>query len=422
MVDQESLAALSPFDRAAVNVARDRLEHLERTTRALFATLSEIRGLGPPVAAPAVLPKPSQFLTLDRDRLAEALRIAASAWLVFVTVIFIPSVPGGLGTVAVAARMAIAGMAAPYFDFKKMLAPILTGAACAFPVYIFLLPTLSEFYQLALVIFAMIFAVDYVFHEPRQGLWRTFVAFMFMTLIHVTSEQSYSLPFFINTVLQWIVFIGLLCVTMYVPIPEQPDLMFPRMVRRLLDSSAYLLSLGWRPASKPSHWRTVFHRHEVATLPQKLATWGRALPPAALGSTTPGQLQALVTSLRALSLRMEALLVARAAPQAEARVQQLRADMRTWRAGVMMVLAKLADAPESADPADLRARLDTMLARIEQRIETAVNSADAVAVSSEDNENMVRLLGAYRGVSEALIAFVNHSAAIDWSCLREARF
>jgi hypothetical protein len=88
----------------------------------------------------------------------------------------------------------------------------------------------------------------------------------------------------------------------------------------------------------------------------------------------------------------------------------------------MTVLAKLAVAPESADPADLRAQLDTVLAWVEQRIETAINSADAVAVSSEDNENMVRLLGASRGITEALIAFVNHSAAIDWSRLRQARF
>jgi len=35
---------------------------------------------------------------------------------------------------------------------------------------------------------------------------------------------------------------------------------------------------------------------------------------------------------------------------------------------------------------------------------------------------MIRLLGAYRGVSEGLIAFADHAAAIDWGRLREARF
>jgi len=45
---------------------------------------------------------------------------------------------------------------------------------------------------------------------------------------------------------------------------------------------------------------------------------------------------------------------------------------------------------DGADAADLRARLDAMVARIKQRIETAVNTADAAAVSAEHNKNMVR--------------------------------
>jgi hypothetical protein len=99
--------------------------------------------------------------------------------------------------------------------------------------------------------------------------------------------------------------------------------------------------------------------------------------------------------------------------------RQLRADMLTWRPAVQTVFAKLAAAPEAAD---LRARLDAMLARIEQRIEAAVNTAEEAAVSAEDNENMVRRLGAYRGISEALMAFVDHATAIDWGRLREAGF
>lgn len=424
LMDQARLAALSPFDQAAVNVARDRLEHLERTTGALLATLSEIRGLGPPVAAPAALPEPSQFLVLDRDRLAEAVRLAASAWLVFLAVVFIPGLPGGLGTVATAVVVlaSITSPVMPNVSITGMLGPVLAGATCAFPVYFFLMPALSEFYQLALVLFSVTFSIAYVLHEPRQGLSRILILLLFMSLIHVTNQQGYSFSFFVNTVLQWCVFIGLLTVTHYVPVSGQPDQVFPRMVRRMLQSSAYLLSLGWRTTSRPSHWRTAFHQHEVATLPQKLATWGRALPPAALGSATPDQLQVLVTSLQGLSLRIEALLVARAAPQAEARVDQLRDDMRTWIAEVQKVFAQLAATPEAIDPVDLRAQLDFMLARIEQRIETAVNTADEAAVSAEDNANMVRLLGAYRGLSQALIAIANRSTAIDWGRLREARF
>ncbi len=424
VVDQGGLATLSPFDQAAVNVARDRLEHLERTTRALFATLSEIRGLGPPVAAPATLPPPPQLLVLDRDRLAEALRVAASAWLIFLAVVYIPGLPGGLATVATAVvvQSMVTSPVTPNFSVKGMLAPVLVAAACTFPIYIFLMPALSDFYQLALVLFTATFGIAYVLHEPRQGIARSVILLLFMMLISVNNEQQYHFIPFTNTVLQWLVFLGLLTLVQYFPVSGQPDQVFPRMVRRLLNSSAYLLSLDWKPAATPSHWPAAFHRHEIATLPQKLPGWGRGLPPGALGSATPGQLQALVTSLQALSLRIEALLEARAAPQAEARVHQLQADVRTWRTGVQRLLEELAAVPEAADPADVRTRLDAMLAQIQQRIAAVVNSADDGAISAEDNENMIRLLGAYRGVSEGLIAFADHAAAIDWGRLREARF
>jgi hypothetical protein len=87
-----------------------------------------------------------------------------------------------------------------------------------------------------------------------------------------------------------------------------------------------------------------------------------------------------VTFLQALGLRFEALLEACAAPQAVARVDQLRADMLAWRTGAETVFATLAVA--AVDPAELRAGLDVTLARIEQRIETAVNTAGEAAVSA----------------------------------------
>ena len=63
-----------------------------------------------------------------------------------------------------------------------------------------------------------------------------------------------------------------------------------------------------------------------------------------------------------------------------------------------------------------------MLARVEERIATAINTTDVAAVSAKEDENMIRLLGAHRGVSEAVIAFAECAAAIDWNRLREARF
>ena len=43
-------------------------------------------------------------------------------------------------------------------------------------------------------------------------------------------------------------------------------------------------------------------------------------------------------------------------------------------------------------------------------------------MSLEEVKNMYRLLGAHRGLSEALVDFAKRVAPIDWASLREARF
>jgi hypothetical protein len=63
-----------------------------------------------------------------------------------------------------------------------------------------------------------------------------------------------------------------------------------------------------------------------------------------------------------------------------------------------------------------------MLERLEGQIERAVASADQASVSTREKENSIRLLGAFRGVSEALLNFARQSGLIDWIRLREARF
>ena len=122
-------------------------------------------------------------------------------------------------------------------------------------------------------------------------------------------------------------------------------------------------------------WKARFHTYEVVTLPLKLVQWGRSLPPAALGASTPGQVETFVNRLWGLSYRMQALLEARAAHQSRALVRELRPDIRAWRTGVESILRSLAVEPESADYEDLRSRLRATLTRLEARIEETLDSS-----------------------------------------------
>jgi hypothetical protein len=422
---EQARKTLTHFDRAAMGVSRDRLTHMEAVTRDLFATVSAIRGLERHEAAAGLRRTGARF-TLDRDRLGQALRVAASAWLAFLVIIYVPDVPGELATSGIITRIVIADTKFAWIPVNALIRPTFTVMLVAFPIYVFLMPALSSFAELAVLLFAFVFVVNYKFHAPKQALWHVLFLFLFLSLAGIKNVQTYSFLHFANTALQWALLFLLLSLTEYLPVSQQPDHVYRCMIGRFFRSCEFLMApLGWgtqHGPSLPARWRKKFHTYEVATLPRKLAVWGRFIPPAALGRTPRGQLKALAMSLQALSFRMEELMEAGVLRQSDLLVRELLADVRRWRVAVQEIFAQLADKPETAEIATLESRLEAVLVRFEARIQESFDKVDEPGFSAEESGNMYRLLGAHRGVSDALVNFAGKTAAIDWARLREQRF
>jgi hypothetical protein len=86
------------------------------------------------------------------------------------------------------------------------------------------------------------------------------------------------------------------------------------------------------------------------------------------------------------------------------------------------IFQSLAEDPAAVNQKALRSRLDRKLAQLEVRIKEALNKADEGQINNRESENFYRLLGAYRGVAEAAVAFAGVSGRINWTPWREARF
>ena len=140
-----------------------------------------------------------------------------------------------------------------------------------------------------------------------------------------------------------------------------------------------------------------------------------------MAGTTPEQAQSLTISLQALGYRIEALLEARGIPQAQLLVQELREDMRVWHHGVQYTFEQLSGDPTVAQRDTFRAGLAAIMNRLEDRIHAALDKAND-QLSEQEGENFYAMLGAYRGVSGALVDYAGSAGAIDWSRWREERF
>ena len=407
-------------------VTRSRLLHLERLTRSLFETVSELGGFGT-ASAPAEAPRvPAAVFLPDPDRLANVVRFMAIMWMAWLALIYINDLPGGAGLVSFASALGIAIANMPQLPISKLFVPAASSVLFAAVVYIFIMPQLSSFIGLGLLIFAATFAICYLFAEPRQMLGRALGLAMFVTIASISNEQTYNFLSVANTAMMFPLIFLILAITAYIPWSPRPERAFLRLLGRYFRSSAYLMSaMRWDPAhaaTRLERWKRGFHAREVATLPAKLRGWHPHLDNWVLSDNSPEQVQALVTSLQTMAYRMQHLLEERNTPQAQLLVQELLEEFRAWRLGVQGTFQQLSQDPAVGERDALRTRLDGVREHMEARIKATLNKAAEGEFSDRDAENFYRLLGAYRGVSEALVEYAANAAGIDWAPWREERF
>jgi len=425
-LNEAEVRFLSHFHKAALTVTRSRLQHLEQLTRSLFDSVNDIKGFGQAPAVAKPVPSPEARFVLDPDRAAGAVRMIIIVWLAFLAVVYVGDLPGGPGIVSLAVPMGMALATSPQLPIKVLFVPAAVSVLFAGLLYIFLMPELSSFVGLGLMLFTVTFAICYLFAAPRQALGRVFGLAMFVTVISVSNEQTYNFLSVANTAMMFPLVVLLMVITAYFPFDLRPELAFQRLLGRFFRSGEYLLStMHWDPQHSPSRldrWRKAFHARELAGLPVKLGAWARFIDTKALPGTSPDQVQALVTSLQALTYRMQELLESRTNPQAQFLVQELLADIRAWRLRVQEAFQRLSKDPAIGDTERSLAILGEILENLEKRVEETLNKAAEGQLSTQDGENFYRLLGAYRGISEALVGYIVNADTIEWGRWREARF
>jgi hypothetical protein len=276
------------------------------------------------------------------------------------------------------------------------------------------------------MIFAATFAICYLYAAPRQAMGRTMGLVMLVVIMGVSNEQTYNFLNVPNTALQFAAIFALLALTANIPHSARPEKAFLRQIGRFFRSCEYLMTtMRWDIDMTPTRldrWRQAFHVREVATLPQKLAAWGKVLDTKALGGTTADQVLELTSNLQALAYRMQELMDARESPQAQLLVREMLTDVRAWRLKVQEAFQGWSRDSAVAPAEVLRERLTARLGLLEARIQETMNKATEGELTDQDGERFYRRLGAYRGLSEAAIEYAGTAEDIQWDRWRESRF
>ena len=426
-VDKDQMRALTHFQQAAVVVTQIQLENLERLSRSLFDCVADIRGYTRRTAVPAVEPARRWTLAVDPDRFRAVIRVLLTLWLAFLLWVYV-NPPGHSTYVMMAGIFALIIANVP--QIRPSLLFLTWGGGIAFGgvLYIFVMPHLAGFVELAALIFAAFFVMHYLLGEPRHLVARMFTMASFLIVISIDNQQTYSFSDYANDVLWIMLSLALAFSTAYFPISPRPEKVFLRLLRRFFRHSEFLMArmaLDWeQKKGLAGRWKTVLYRNRLLELPAKLVALGPQIDYRTFPDNTQEQVQALVTSLQALALRIKELVEARGQPQAEQLVRELIDDVHAWRMLVEKQFQLWADnqaqsVEPGVDPGD---RLKALLAKMEAHMDKAFTLVSEGQLSDADYENFYRLLGSYRGLSEAAIDYAQLADGINWAPWQEARF
>jgi uncharacterized membrane protein YccC len=425
VADKFELAALSPFEKAALAVTRVQLERFEALSRGLFDCVEDIKDLRrQPLRVPRQEP-PRTGLALDPDRLATSIRVIATLWMAFLLWVYIDP-PGHSGFVVLSVSFGVAFGKFPQLRVSKAFLPVALSCFFAGGLYLLVMPHLSGYVQLGTMIFAATFGIAYLYSEPRQALVRKMALIFFAVITSIDNQQTYNFSQAANTTLEALLIISLLVVTWYIPYNRQPEKMFLRLLSRFFRQAGFLVSpptidLG-QATWAAGWWQRLRFRNDLLALPEQLGMWGTMVDQRKFVGDSPDQMQTHATRLYMLGHRLQELFEARRNPQAQFLLDELSEDIRDWRFKMQEICQLLAEDPAAVNQEAIRSRLDTRLEQLEVRIKEVLNKADEGQLSDRDGENFYRLLGAYRGVAEAAVAYAGVSGAIDWMPWYEERF
>jgi len=424
-IDKTETLSLTHFQKAAVAVSKTQLDRIEALSRSLFDCVRDMKGYGRQVSMVHREERPPSGLALDPDRLGAAIMVMATLWIAFLIWVYIDP-PGHAGFVQMAATLAMAAAMMPQVPASTMLLPFGLGTVFAGVVYIFIMPHLSGYAELAILIFAATFAIYYLFSEPRQALAKMGGIVTFVVLISVQNQQTYSFASYANKAAMIMLALALLVATAYIPTSPRPEKTFLRLLRRFFRHAEFLtsqLTLDWEQRRGiAGRLKTMLYSSDILELPGKLAIWGKMIDHRAFPSTSPEQVQPLVNSLQALAFRLTELVDAGGQPQAEPLVRELLDDVRGWRQAIEVLFRGWAEELAAESAGKLEKRLDAKLSTMETRINETFNRIEPDKLKDEDYVNFYRLLGTYRGLSEALVEYVQLTQGINWTQWEEARF
>ncbi|MGI9241337.1 MAG: hypothetical protein ACR2RV_11085, partial [Verrucomicrobiales bacterium] len=271
--------------------------------------------------------------------------------------------------------------------------------------------------ELGTVMFLCMFITCFFF----SGIARLAGSIGILNIIAVQNQQTYDFAAMANACLFTLMGFLLVYAMSYLMGSPRPEKVVISMVRRFFRSAQYLVA-GTGGSSLLGRWKATFHHKQLRSLPTKIAGWGKAIDGKKFPANHPQQIQALVTSLQAIANRIDQLLDSdRSSAGAGFVSDELRGSLEHWQGAISESLENCLRYPEAVEGEEQRLSFENFAGCIERQM-VEIGSRFSGEIDEIEGEQLLRLVGGYRGISEAKLAYAGPAIDINWSHWREERF
>ncbi len=421
--DKDALSQLSGFDMAAAIIFEKELSKLGSLLTEFLDRIQSIRENTTNAALEGGKNEQGRETStwlpvIDRDHFMGALFPTLCMVAGFLTwIAFDP--PGHSAWVQLPATVAMMVGATQQTRTSAFFKPFAIMMTLALAVYVLVLPQLNSFVGLGLTLFACAFVARYFF----SGLAQLAGMVSIIMIISVQNQQSYDFAAQANTLVYVLLTFLLVYAMSYLLGSTRPEKVVLKMTKRFFRSAQFIISQITRePNDKPSwleQWKLAYYRNEMATLPAKLEAWGKSIDSRLFPNTSQEDMGQLVTSLRSLMYRFEELHLVRQSKQAEE--LQFNADLGKWAEELEYSFKQWSEQPDANENKRREQQIIARLPAFERRTEEFLMRLDDTT-PEDARENLYRLLGGFRGLSQATLNYARVRHGVDWDQWREERF
>jgi uncharacterized membrane protein YccC len=227
-IEENAVASLSQFQQAALLVYRTHLHGIDTLTRNLFETVAGIRNFTRAKVAPIRDVTPLLPSALDPERLASIARWFTGLWLSLLISLYVPDLPNAVAFIVLTNSISMALCVMP----QVPIAVVFLGFALGAAINVLVMPHLTSFASLAVVIFAAVFLICYLFYKPTQIMGKMAALGLLAMQMGVTNEQTYNFLDIANFAVVSVLIFSAVAVATHFPVSFRAEHVFLRLLGR----------------------------------------------------------------------------------------------------------------------------------------------------------------------------------------------